>query len=154
MGGCCFLMFSLAACYHPDDKQYLAILRCPHRCGRTKTFHYDKSSHHWHRNAMRNSLLSKPPARGRRGVPRQRPTSESESETKGGGRMSCAHTSQHLLKMLRFPLRSASASSPSRIHWFTTGHTARKSLGLSVFCFINSSVSWDPRSWVGVLCLQ
>ena len=63
--------------------------------------------------------------------------------------MSCAHTSQHLLKMLRLPLRSASAfSSPSRIHRFTTGHTARKSLGLSVFCFINRSVSWDPCSWV------
>ena len=40
-------MFSLAACYHPDDKQYLAILRCPHRCGRTKTFHhYDRGSQH------------------------------------------------------------------------------------------------------------
>ena len=90
----------------------------------------------------------KPPARGRRGVPRQRPTSESELETKVGGRMSCAHTSQHLLKMLRLPLRSASAFSPSRIHRFTTGHTARKSLGLSVFCFINRSVSWDPCSWV------
>ena len=62
--------------------------------------------------------------------------------------MSCAHTSQHLLKMLRLPLRSASAFSPSRIHRFTTGHTARKSLGLSVFCFINRSVSWDPCSWV------
>ena len=43
---------------------------------------------------------------------------------------------------------NASASSPSRIHQFTTCHTARKSLGLNVFCFINSSVSWDPCSWV------
>ena len=102
---------------------------------------------------MRNSLLSKPPARGRRGVPRQRPTSESESETKGGGRMSCAHTSQHLLKMLQRPLRSNSASSPSRIHWFTTGHAAKKRFGLSVFCFINRSVSWDPSPALGLSLL-
>ena len=59
----------------------------------------------------------------------------------------CPHQ-PNLLKMQRLPLRSTSASSPSRIHWFTTCHTARKSLGLSLFCFINRSVSWDPCSWV------